>query len=134
MNEQANIEARRRIQEELDRTNLRLDALRANRPEELESGGDNTPLSETSDIAQASEQRDSETQQIDWLVNRSVDLNDALSRIDRGTYGLCAVCGRAIEPERLRAVPEAALCLRDQADVERAHPHPAPSPGAHPLD
>jgi RNA polymerase-binding transcription factor DksA len=134
MDEHARTEARLRIQEELDRTNLRLDALRDTRPQELEGGGDNTPMSEAADTAQAVEARESEMQQIDWLVNRSVDLNDALRRIDRGTYGVCAVCGRAIEPERLRAVPEAALCLRDQADAERGHPHPAPSPGAHPLD
>jgi RNA polymerase-binding transcription factor DksA len=35
----------------------------------------------------------------------------ALVRIDNGTYGLCAKCGRPISRERLDAVPHAALCM-----------------------
>ena len=35
----------------------------------------------------------------------------ALDRIDNGTYGRCAKCGRPISMERLDAVPHAALCM-----------------------
>jgi RNA polymerase-binding transcription factor DksA len=35
---------------------------------------------------------------------------EALRRIDHGTYGLCVRCEAAIDPERLRVCPEAALC------------------------
>jgi DnaK suppressor protein len=38
----------------------------------------------------------------------------ALARIEAGTYGLCAVDGEPIEPDRLEAVPWAALCLEHQ--------------------
>jgi RNA polymerase-binding transcription factor DksA len=34
----------------------------------------------------------------------------ALERIDEGTYGTCAVCGRRIDNERLNARPEAITC------------------------
>ena len=34
----------------------------------------------------------------------------ALSRIEDGSYGVCAKCGDDISPERLDAVPHAALC------------------------
>ncbi|MCF3638582.1 TraR/DksA C4-type zinc finger protein [Rhizobium sp. TRM95111] len=34
----------------------------------------------------------------------------ALDRIAAGTFGACAKCGEPISPERLRAVPHAALC------------------------
>ena len=37
----------------------------------------------------------------------------ALGRIDDGTYGKCAVCGRQIPDERLEAVPWATLCIDD---------------------
>jgi len=32
-------------------------------------------------------------------------LEEALERIDRGTYGICVICGGLIEKERLQAVP-----------------------------
>jgi DnaK suppressor protein len=32
-------------------------------------------------------------------------LDEALARIDRGTYGICVVCGKLIEKPRLQAVP-----------------------------
>jgi RNA polymerase-binding transcription factor DksA len=38
-------------------------------------------------------------------------LEAALQRMAEGTYGLCEVCGQAIEPERLAALPTAALCI-----------------------
>ncbi len=39
-------------------------------------------------------------------------LEDALSRIDKGEYGRCSVCGKLIEKERLEAVPHAQQCLQ----------------------
>ena len=38
-------------------------------------------------------------------------IDQALERIDAGTYGRCAACGTAIPGERLEAVPWAALCV-----------------------
>jgi len=35
----------------------------------------------------------------------------ALGRIEDGTYGICVRCGEKISPERLKARPEAALCI-----------------------
>jgi DnaK suppressor protein len=35
----------------------------------------------------------------------------ALARLDAGTYGRCATCGKPIAPERLEALPWAALCI-----------------------
>ena len=43
----------------------------------------------------------------------------ALRRLDGGHYGLCSVCGRTIEPQRLAAVPYA---LRCRHCAEGAHP------------
>ncbi len=38
-------------------------------------------------------------------------LNDALIRIDHGTYGICRVTGKLISKERLRIVPHATLSI-----------------------
>lgn len=42
----------------------------------------------------------------------------ALTRIDDGTYGSCATCGRPIGAERLEAVPYATLCIDDKRALE----------------
>jgi DnaK suppressor protein len=38
-------------------------------------------------------------------------LQDALARIDAGTYGLCTNCGKSIAPARLVALPYASTCI-----------------------
>ncbi len=41
------------------------------------------------------------------------DVQDALARIEDGSYGTCAVCGREIDEARLEAVPWTTLCIDD---------------------
>ncbi|QJY50918.1 hypothetical protein HOP40_25590 [Pseudonocardia broussonetiae] len=43
-------------------------------------------------------------------------VQDALGRIEDGTYGRCAVCDRQIDDERLEARPEVPTC-REHADT-----------------
>ncbi len=38
-------------------------------------------------------------------------IDDALIRIDEGTYGLCEECGQSIPARRLRIKPYASLCI-----------------------
>ncbi|MBN1396861.1 MAG: TraR/DksA family transcriptional regulator [Bacteroidetes bacterium] len=38
-------------------------------------------------------------------------LEDALKRIEKGTYGFCTECGNLMEKERLEAVPHAHQCI-----------------------
>ncbi|MEO5898903.1 MAG: TraR/DksA C4-type zinc finger protein [Ilumatobacteraceae bacterium] len=37
---------------------------------------------------------------------------DAVERIEQGTYGRCSVCGEAIPAERLEAIPDTDTCVR----------------------
>jgi RNA polymerase-binding transcription factor DksA len=41
---------------------------------------------------------------------------EALERLDNGSYGRCAVCGREIDDDRLEARPEVVTC-REHADT-----------------
>jgi DnaK suppressor protein len=41
----------------------------------------------------------------------------ALARLDKGTYGLCAACGRPIDADRLEALPWALYDLECQRNV-----------------
>ena len=47
------------------------------------------------------------------------EIDDALARIDAGTYGTCIRCGQPIPDERLAAVPYAVLCVPCKRDEER---------------
>ena len=46
-------------------------------------------------------------------------IDAALKRIDDGTYGTCARCGKPIPEERLEAKPYASLCIEHQRELER---------------
>lgn len=45
----------------------------------------------------------------------------AMGRLEEGTYGVCSNCGRPIDPERLEALPQAALCIdcKRQQEAQR---------------
>jgi len=47
------------------------------------------------------------------------ELNDALKRIDDGTFGICEDCKRLITKVRLKAVPQARLCVKCQEKREK---------------
>ncbi len=40
------------------------------------------------------------------------EIDQALARIDQGTYGVCQRCGQPIPEERLKALPYASMCVR----------------------
>lgn len=46
-------------------------------------------------------------------------VNEALERMDKGTYGDCLRCGRRIQAARLQAFPYVAHCIECQAVIER---------------
>jgi DnaK suppressor protein len=46
-------------------------------------------------------------------------IEEALERIQDGSYGTCAVCSSPINTRRLLAVPNAKLCIRCQEEKER---------------
>jgi len=52
------------------------------------------------------------------MVQRGAVL-EALHRIELGTYGTCADCGKGVPEGRLEAKPEAARCVACQAKRDR---------------
>jgi DnaK suppressor protein len=49
------------------------------------------------------------------IMAKLTEIEHALGKLAQGTYGLCDVCGRAISPDRLEALPQANLCLSCKA-------------------
>jgi RNA polymerase-binding transcription factor DksA len=53
-----------------------------------------------------------------------VDIDAALRRLDRGSYGRCEQCRTAIPLERLEILPMSRYCMRCQRAVETKQPTP----------
>ena len=47
-------------------------------------------------------------------------IREALTRIDDGTYGVCAECDKTIPKMRLSAIPYAALCINCATKLDRS--------------
>lgn len=43
------------------------------------------------------------------------EIERALSKFEKGTYGLCDICRQPIDPARLEALPQANLCMNCKA-------------------
>jgi DnaK suppressor protein len=83
--------------------------------EEVSAGTDNH-LAETATVTLDRE--------IDYSLEENASevlgaIDAALKRIEDGTYGTCARCGKEIPEERLEARPWSALCIEDQREQER---------------
>jgi DnaK suppressor protein len=62
--------------------------------------------------------------EIDYTLEESdgrllTAIDEALARIEAGTYGVCVNCGAQIPPERLEAMPWATLCIECKRKEER---------------
>jgi len=53
------------------------------------------------------------------------DVESALARLERGTYGLCIDCGNPLPYVRLDALPEASRCMHCENERERTRASPA---------
>ncbi len=51
----------------------------------------------------------------DSLRGQLKKVEHALDKIEKGTYGLCDICGQPISQERLEALPYANLCIKCKA-------------------
>jgi DnaK suppressor protein len=83
---------------------------------------------ENADTARAGDEGEPETVTTDRerdlsLLENARDLLDqvdrAIRKIEDGTYGKCASCGKNIEAARLKALPHASLCIACKRLEER---------------
>lgn len=47
------------------------------------------------------------------------DIEDALSKIEAGVYGVCEDCGKSISEARLKVLPTARLCINCKEKIEK---------------
>ena len=63
---------------------------------------------------------------LEQVNDELLEVEAAFQRLERGTYGICQVCGRPIGDERLEAMPATRFCVEDQAKAERQGGFPGP--------
>ena len=52
------------------------------------------------------------------------EVEHALHKFEKGTYGLCDNCGQPIDPARLEVLPQASLCMNCKAKNEKGRSSP----------
>ena len=80
---------------------------------DVRTTGEVTKLSEVFDAVESSEadiQEDIELALIQMKSETLAKVDDALARLEQGTYGNCVECGEEIAEKRLRALPFAVRC------------------------
>jgi len=92
-----------------------LEAMKRNRAPEVTSD-----TGDEADQAQAAMDRDLQFELSDTERNTLDQIEGAIRKIDKGTYGVCEQCRQPVETLRIRALPFARYCIRCQAGSERA--------------
>jgi len=120
--------ARRRLEEERTRLQGIRDGLQREQEETTSDTG-----GELSNVDQHPGDSGTETFEMEKNVSLLEQVDDelleveaAVQRLERGTYGTCQVCGRPIGDERLEAMPATRFCVEDQAKAERQGGFPGP--------
>ena len=116
LNEQANA----RVQILLEQLRQHTELARGNQSDALEIAANDDGVKDVADqsvkdVSQEIEYRLSERES--QLV---ADIDQALLRIDEGSYGVCVRCGRDIPERRLDALPTARYDAECQAIVEQS--------------
>jgi DnaK suppressor protein len=70
------------------------------------------------DLAVTSQNNNRETLLLDHTEQQLKDIEDALNRLEEGTYGKCLACGEVIQPARLEIMPTAAFCIECQRTMD----------------
>jgi len=59
-----------------------------------------------------------QTVRLDLIQSARLEIRKALAKMKIGTYGMCEVCKRPIDIARLKAFPQATMCLKCSKEAE----------------
>jgi RNA polymerase-binding protein DksA len=104
---------RRRLEDEQQRLNEMIGDIEAEREEVrlTETSSDRSPDPNTAEGGSLAFEMEKELSILENTRDILAKVEDALSRIDEGTYGTCDVCGEAIPVARLEALPYTKMCV-----------------------
>ena len=101
---------RSRLESERKRLLGELEQLQSNvRPAEVRREG--SPFGKREEEATESFELEKRLALEKQIIDHLADVEHALRKFEKGTYGLCDSCGQPIAPDRLEALPQASLCV-----------------------
>ncbi|MFH0941708.1 MAG: TraR/DksA C4-type zinc finger protein [Chloroflexota bacterium] len=108
---------RSRLEGEKKRLNVELEQLQA----EMSPAGERregSPFGKREEEAVESAEFEKRLALQQRIRDQLAEIDHALAKFEKGTYGFCDRCGVAIDPARLEALPQASLCLKCKAEVK----------------
>lgn len=81
-------------------------------------GADGVTFNHLADAGSDTYELDFSMEQLENKENLIYQIEEALKKIEDNTYGICETCNKAINIERLKAIPFATNCLQCQEDME----------------
>ena len=112
---------RARLESERKRLLNELDGLQANvQPAEVRREG--SPFGKREEEATESFELEKRLALEKQTRANIAEIELALDKFKKGTYGLCDICGQPIPADRLEAVPYANLCLSCKAKYAKSRP------------
>jgi len=79
---------------------------------EATSGGMEVDNADENEVADKLEELEENAGVVSKLDRQLMEVKAALDRIEKGTYGICEICGKPIETERLQANPSARISIK----------------------
>ena len=115
---------RQRLAEERARRLALAERLRQEGADPVESSELSTIDQHPAELGTETFERELELTTLTVVEGELREIDDALRRLDHGTYGICEECGKSIDEARMEAVPWARYCVVDQARLEKALSRP----------
>jgi RNA polymerase-binding transcription factor DksA len=122
-----------KVRKRLEQERARLEGVRDGIRRDQGEGPDADAAGELSSVDQHPGDLGTETFELEKNVSlleqvesELLEIEAALERLERGTYGTCQACGRPIPAERLEALPATRFCVDDQAKAAREFGSPRP--------
>jgi DnaK suppressor protein len=104
---------RLRLEKDHKRLTEQLEQLRASRPTENRREG--SPFGKREEEATETAELENRMALEKRILDQMAEVDNALSKFEKGNYGICESCGQPIDMNRLEALPQAALCMSCKA-------------------
>jgi len=105
-----------RLEGERKQLNAELESLQEPMPSDIERR-EGSPFGKREEEAAESADLEKRLALQKRLREQLDEVEHALTKFEKGTYGFCDRCGAAIDPARLEALPQASLCLKCKAEL-----------------